>query len=108
LRCGLVRAVGVDFFTRWASGELDPAQDDAQRVLPRFVDVLAVRTRYFDAFFLDGTTAGIQSQAVNLASGPYTRSHRLSWPPRTTVFEIDQQLARLVRSRWAGTIWLVP
>jgi methyltransferase (TIGR00027 family) len=85
----LVRAVGVDFFTRWASGELDLADDDAGRVLQRFVDVLAVRTRYFDAFFRDATTAGIR-QVVNLASGLDTRSYRLSWPPGTTVFEIDQ------------------
>jgi methyltransferase (TIGR00027 family) len=85
----LVRAVGVDFFTQWASGDLEPADHDAQRVLQRFVDVLAVRTRYFDAFFLDATTAGIR-QAVNLASGLDARSYRLSWPPGTTVFEIDQ------------------
>jgi methyltransferase (TIGR00027 family) len=85
----LVRAVGVDFFTRWASGELDVADDDAGRVLQRFVDVLAVRTRYFDAFFRDATTAGIR-QAVNLASGLDTRSYRLSWRPGTTMFEIDQ------------------
>lgn len=85
----LVRAVGVDFFTRWASGELDLADDDAGRVLQRFVDVLAVRTRYFDAFFLDAATAGIR-QAANLASGLDTRSYRLTWSPGTTVFEIDQ------------------
>jgi methyltransferase (TIGR00027 family) len=85
----LVRAVGVDFFTRWASGELDAADDDAGKILQRFVDVLAVRTRYFDAFFLGAATAGI-SQAVNLASGLDTRSYRLSWPPGATVFEIDQ------------------
>ncbi|MGH3633223.1 MAG: class I SAM-dependent methyltransferase [Mycobacterium sp.] len=85
----LVRAVGVDFFTRWASGGLDPVDDDAQRVLQRFVDALAVRTRYFDAFFLDAATAGIR-QVVNLASGLDTRSYRLSWPAGTTVFEIDQ------------------
>lgn len=85
----LVRAVGVDFFSRWASGELDPTEDDAGRVLQRFVDVLAVRTRYFDAFFLDAITVGIR-QAVNLASGLDTRSYRLFWPPGTTLFEIDQ------------------
>jgi methyltransferase (TIGR00027 family) len=85
----LVRAVGVDFFTRWANRGLDLADDDAQRFLQRFVDVLAVRTRYFDAFFLEATTAGIR-QTVNLASGLDTRSYRLSWPPGTAVFEIDQ------------------
>lgn len=85
----LVRAIGVDFFTRWASGELGPIEDAAGRVLQRFVDVLTVRTRYFDAFFLDATTVGIR-QVVNLASGLDTRSYRLFWPPGIRVFEIDQ------------------
>lgn len=85
----LVRAIGVDFFTRWASGELGPIEDAAGRVLQRFVDVLTVRTRYFDAFFLDATTVGIR-QVVNLGSGLDTRSYRLFWPPGTRVFEIDQ------------------
>ncbi|MGH3634135.1 class I SAM-dependent methyltransferase [Mycobacterium sp.] len=85
----LVRAVGVDFLTRWVSGELDLADDSVQRVLQWFVDLMAVRTRYFDAFLLDATTAGIR-QAVNVASGLDTRSYRLSWAPGSTVFEIDQ------------------
>jgi len=89
LPSGLSALWGVDFFTRRASRELDLADDDAARVLQRFVDVLAVRTRYFDGFFRDAATVGIR-QAVNLASGLDTRSYRLSWPPETTVFEIDQ------------------
>lgn len=86
----LVRAVGIDFFTRWAGGELDLADDDAARgVLQWFVDLMAVRTRYFDEFLLTAATAGIR-QAVILASGLDARSYRLAWPPGTTVFEIDQ------------------
>ncbi|MDD4868534.1 MAG: class I SAM-dependent methyltransferase [Mycobacterium sp.] len=86
----LVRAVGIDFFTRWAGGELDLADDDAaRRVLQWFVDLMAVRTRYFDEFLLTATAAGIR-QAVILASGLDARSYRLAWPPGTTVFEIDQ------------------
>jgi|SRR5882762_11346243 len=49
----LVRAVGIDFFARLASGELDPAGSEDAPVLgvQRMTDVMAVRTRYFDEFF---------------------------------------------------------
>ena len=43
----LVRAVGVDFFTRLASGELNPAvvDDRAEFGMERMRDMMAVRTR---------------------------------------------------------------
>lgn len=88
----LVRAVGVGFFTRWATGELDPVEvDDADAPwgLQRMTDLLAARTRYFDTFFLDATMAGIR-QAVILASGLDARAYRLPWPPAMIVFEVDQ------------------
>jgi methyltransferase (TIGR00027 family) len=79
----LVRAVGVDFFTRWATGELDAADlDDSESPwrLAHMPDAIAARTRYFDSFFLDATQAGIR-QAVILASGLDARAYRLAWPP---------------------------
>src|ERR1700722_14306567 len=88
----LVHAVGVDFFTRWATGELDAADlDDSESAwrLEHMPDVMAARTRYFDSFFLDATQAGIR-QAVILASGLDARAYRLAWPADMTVFEIDQ------------------
>jgi methyltransferase (TIGR00027 family) len=87
----LVRAVGVDFFTRLASGELDPAAVDgnAEFGMARMRDMMGVRTRFFDDFFLDATNAGIR-QAVILASGLDARAYRLPWPAGTTVYEIDQ------------------
>lgn len=85
----LVRAVGIEFFTRWVGGELDVSDDECRQVLQWFVDLMAVRTRYFDEFFLDATAAGIH-QAVIVAAGLDARSYRLSWPTGTTVFEIDQ------------------
>ncbi len=88
----LVRAVGVDFFTRWATGELDAADlDDSESAwrLEHMPDAMAARTRYFDSFFLDATQAGIR-QAVILASGLDARAYRLAWPAHMTVFEIDQ------------------
>ena len=88
----LVRAVGVDFFTRWAGGELDAADvdyDESSWKLQHMPDTMAARTRFFDGFFQDATKDGIR-QAVILASGLDARAYRLAWPADMTVFEIDQ------------------
>jgi methyltransferase (TIGR00027 family) len=87
----LVRAVGVNFFTRIASGELDPAHvdDNGDFGMQRMGAMMGVRTRFFDEFFLGAADAGIR-QAVILASGLDARAYRLPWPTGTTVFEIDQ------------------
>jgi len=87
----LVRAVGVDFFTRMANRELDPVEVDggAEFGMARMTDMMAVRTTFFDEFFMAATTAGIR-QAVILASGLDARAYRLPWPAGTTVYEIDQ------------------
>jgi methyltransferase (TIGR00027 family) len=90
----LVRAVGVDYFARLAGGELDfrDLDEAAAKALRRFADAMAIRTRFFDEFFLDATRTGVR-QAVILASGLDSRAYRLPWtsePPCTTVFEVDQ------------------
>jgi methyltransferase (TIGR00027 family) len=88
----LVRSVGIDFFTRWASGELDSADVDVPGApwgMQRMTDMLAARTRYIDAFFARAAQAGIR-QVVILASGLDARAYRLPWAAGTTVFEIDQ------------------
>jgi len=88
----LVRAVGVEFFTKLASGELKTEDLDADNVsvgMARMTDNMAVRTKFFDEFFTDAAAAGIQ-QAVILASGLDSRAYRLAWPAGTTVYEIDQ------------------
>lgn len=87
----LVTAVGIDFFTRLANGELDPAQlgDDPALSARRLSDGMAARTKFFDDFFLDATATGIR-QAVILASGLDSRAYRLPWPDGTTIFEVDQ------------------
>src|SRR3984957_8606076 len=87
----LVRAVGVNFFTRIASGELDPAEvdDNGDFGMQRMGAMMGVRTRFFDEFFLAAANDGIR-QAVILASGLDARAYRLPWPTGTTVFEIDQ------------------
>jgi methyltransferase (TIGR00027 family) len=106
----LVRAVGVDFFTRLVTGELRPEDLDSSSEsvgMQRMTDNMAVRTKFFDDFFLtatgggnsagatgggnsaDATEGGIR-QAVILASGLDARAYRLAWPTGTTVYEIDQ------------------
>ncbi|OBI87925.1 class I SAM-dependent methyltransferase [Mycobacterium asiaticum] len=87
----LVRAVGVDFFSRLASGELDLADLDAETATGtrHFANAMAIRTRFFDDFFAQATAAGIR-QAVILAAGLDSRAYRLPWPSGTTVFEVDQ------------------
>ncbi len=88
----LVQAVGVDFFTRWAAGELDPADVDIADHpwgMQPMTDLLAVRTRFIDRFVADAAAAGVR-QTVILASGLDARGYRLSWPSDMAVFEIDQ------------------
>src|ERR1700742_4334107 len=96
----LVRAVGVNFFTRIASGELDPAHvdDNGDFGMQRMGTMMGVRTRFFDDFFIAAGDEGIR-QAVILASGLDARAYRLPWPAGTTVFEIDQ--ARVVQFKTA-------
>jgi methyltransferase (TIGR00027 family) len=85
----LVRAVGIDFFTKIVDGELSLSDADETSAARVMVDVMAVRTKFFDDFFADSVGAGIR-QAVILASGLDSRPYRLDWPAGTTVFEIDQ------------------
>ena len=95
----LVRAVGLDFFTRFAEGELNLADVDKGGTAELMTTVMAVRTKFFDDFFIGATAvatsdgvAGSKSirQAVILASGLDSRPYRLPWPDGTVVYEIDQ------------------
>ena len=83
----LVRAVGIETLTRALDGGAPLADQDAARLL---IDVIAVRTKFFDDFFLEATRGSGIRQAVILASGLDSRAYRLPWPTDTTVFEIDQ------------------
>jgi methyltransferase (TIGR00027 family) len=95
----LVRAVGVDFFIKMADGAIPATDDEISTGMSRMTDNMAVRTKFFDEFFLAGTGAagpatsdtgeGIQ-QVVILASGLDSRAYRLAWPAGTVVYEIDQ------------------
>lgn len=91
LAAPLVRAVGLDFFTRLIDGEVvtSETQDGAGRDLQFETDSIAVRTRFFDEFFLDATNDGLR-QSVILAAGLDARAYRLSWPSGSVVYEVDQ------------------
>src|SRR3984893_15927455 len=74
----LVRAVGLDVFTKLASGELD--SDDLEKGVgfPRIVDTFAARARFYDDYFAAAGKAGVR-QVVIVASGLDARSYRLLW-----------------------------
>ncbi len=108
----LVRAVGVDVLVRMASGELSPADfeadGDGRFAGPqRMTENMAVRTKFYDEFFLDATEAGIR-QAVILASGLDCRAYRLGWPAGTTVYEIDQPQVIEFKSRTLAELGAQP
>jgi methyltransferase (TIGR00027 family) len=83
----LVRAVGIDVYTRLVNGEI-PASDDAGFDPARMGRGMAVRTRFYDRFFVDATRGGIR-QAVILAAGLDARAYRLPWPQGTVLYEVD-------------------
>jgi methyltransferase (TIGR00027 family) len=85
----LVSAVGLDFFSKVASGELALSDLGDNNGMVLLTDLFAVRTRFFDNFLTDACRAGIR-QVVILASGLDARPYRMWWPAGTTVYEIDQ------------------
>jgi methyltransferase (TIGR00027 family) len=85
----LVRAVGLDLFTKVASGELDFTDVDGGGGFPRMVDTFAARARFYDDYFAEAGAAGLR-QVVIVASGLDARPYRLGWPAGTTLYEVDQ------------------
>jgi methyltransferase (TIGR00027 family) len=108
----LVRAVGLELFTKLATGELSPADleddsDGAPAGVQRMTDNMAVRTKFFDEFFIEATRSGI-TQAVILASGLDARAYRLPWSDGTTVYEIDQPQVIEFKSRTLAELGATP
>ncbi|MEB3982951.1 class I SAM-dependent methyltransferase [Mycobacterium sp. 663a-19] len=112
----LVRAVGVDLLTRLATGEVNPdelndAHDGASAgsagAMSRMADNMAVRTKFFDEFFLEATSAGI-TQVVILASGLDSRAYRLPWPAGTVVYEVDQPRVVEFKTRTLAELGAAP
>src|SRR5690349_2563934 len=94
----LVRAVGLDLFTRALDGEFDLEDVDPRFNQRRAAEGMTVRTRHFDRLFTDAADAGVR-QAVILASGLDARAYRLPWPDGTVVYEVDQPEVIEVKSR---------
>ena len=103
----LVRAVGVEAFIRMMNGEIETPEDDPAFTPRRLGEGMAVRTRFFDSFFLEAASAGIR-QAVILASGLDTRAYRLAWPPQTVVYEIDQPRVIEFKTRTLAELGATP
>lgn len=111
----LVKAVGVDLLTRLATGEVNPDDlDDVHDGAPgsagamsRMADNMAVRTKFFDEFFLEATKAGI-NQVVILASGLDSRAYRLAWPAQTVVYEVDQPQVIEFKTRTLAELGAAP
>jgi methyltransferase (TIGR00027 family) len=83
----LVRAVGIDVYTRLVNGEI-PITDETVFDPARMARGMAVRTRFYDQFYVDATRSGIR-QAVIVAAGLDARAYRLPWPQGTVVYEVD-------------------
>jgi methyltransferase (TIGR00027 family) len=79
--------------TSWAALNDSEGQSEADtrwvNVWTALVSYLGVRSRFFDEYFRDASTAGVR-QVVILAAGLDTRAFRLSWPVHVELFEIDQ------------------
>ncbi|MBW0019878.1 MAG: class I SAM-dependent methyltransferase [Mycobacterium sp.] len=83
----LVRAVGIDVYTRVVNGEI-PVEGHPEFDPDRMARGMTCRTRFYDRHFLDSAQDGI-GQAVILASGLDARAYRLPWPAGTVVYEVD-------------------
>jgi methyltransferase (TIGR00027 family) len=103
----LVNAVGVDAFIQMMNGKIEVAEDDPAFTPQRLSEGMAVRTRFFDSFFLNAAEAGVR-QAVILASGLDTRAYRLAWPAGTVLYEIDQPQVIEFKTRTLADLGAAP
>ena len=105
----LVRAVGLDFFRRLVDGEIAATEtpDGGERDLRLETDSIAVRTRFFDDFFLNAARDGVR-QSVILAAGLDARAYRLSWPLGSVVYEVDQPKVIEFKSATMSTLGAAP
>lgn len=102
----LVRAVGIDTFVKLIDGEIG-LSDDPLLNRRAMNEQIAVRTRFFDGFFVQASNSGIR-QAVILASGLDTRAYRLPWAAGAVVYEIDQPQVIAFKSRTLADLGAAP
>jgi methyltransferase (TIGR00027 family) len=108
----LVRAVGLNFFVRLVDGDVIESRPhdqavQAERDLQLETDSIAVRTRFFDDFFLNAARDGVR-QAVILAAGLDARPYRLSWPNGSVVYEVDQPKVIEFKSAMMSALSVAP
>lgn len=85
-----VEAAGEGMWSLYLDSSLpDELEPDLKAQMRAMTDFMAVRTAFFDEFFLDAAKAGVR-QVVILAAGLDARAWRLPWPDGTTVYELDQ------------------
>ena len=101
----LVRAVGVGALTGALENGSDLADQEATRAM---IEVIAVRTRFFDDFFVEAGRESTIRQAVILASGLDARAYRLPWPAGMTIYEIDQPDVIDFKSRVLADLGVAP
>lgn len=102
----LVRAVGLDFFTRLVDGHVH-RDGDAERELQVITESIAVRTRFFDEFFSAAARDGLR-QCVILAAGLDARAYRLPWPSDSVVYEVDQPAVVEFKTRSMSALGAAP
>jgi len=89
----LVSEAGTGVWENMLDGSLldkvEAIDPEAAAVFQHMRSYQAVRTHFFDAYFVEAVAVGIR-QVVILASGLDSRAYRLDWPAGTQVFEIDQ------------------
>jgi methyltransferase (TIGR00027 family) len=71
------------------SAELADLEPDLRAHMQVMIDFMAVRTAFFDEYFLNAVASGLR-QVVILAAGLDARAWRLPWPDKTEVYELDQ------------------
>jgi methyltransferase (TIGR00027 family) len=102
----LVRAVGIDVFTRLVNGEI-PVQAGSEFDPERMARGMGVRTRFYDQFFAEATHSGVR-QAVILAAGLDARAYRLPWPAGTVVYEVDMPEVIEFKTKTLGELGAEP
>jgi O-methyltransferase involved in polyketide biosynthesis len=94
----LVRAVGHEFFPRLLDGEI--AWDDATFTEQQVREQIAVRTRFFDDFFLDASAPGSRIATEQLPDmSAFTDQCSRAWRQRWRQYGLDVDGAELV---WDG------
>ncbi len=91
-----LEAAGDSKWTLVVNPAMAAELDDLEEIVPELrayrqvmVDFMAVRTAFFDEYFLEAVDSGIR-QVVILAAGLDARAWRLPWPDGTIVYELDQ------------------